>query len=212
MSFQTNVFINCPFDPEYKPLLRALIFTILYLNLEPQISKTTSSGKSRIQEIMKLIRESKYSIHDISRCEPLKTGELPRFNMPYEMGLDIGCCEYGGKKLKTKLCLILEKEKYRYHAVISDIGGQDTKDHNNEPKQLIEKVREWFYDILDANIPPASQIWDEYNQRMTKINAALISKGYKKDDIDNMQHQEFIKVVRSALQTFAITSITVTYP
>ncbi len=111
MSFEKNVFINCPFDNEYRPMLRALIFTILYLELEPQIAVTVSSGNIRIMEIIKLIRKSKYSIHDISRCEPLKTGELPRFNMPYEMGLDIGCCIYGKDPLNDKKCLILEKER-----------------------------------------------------------------------------------------------------
>lgn len=87
MSFQTNIFINCPFDKEYKPLLKALIFISLYLELEPQISITVSSGHLRITEIMRLIENSKYSIHDISRCEPLKAGELPRFNMHMKWGL-----------------------------------------------------------------------------------------------------------------------------
>jgi len=30
-SYEWNVFINCPFDKEYFPLLRPLLFTIIYL-------------------------------------------------------------------------------------------------------------------------------------------------------------------------------------
>ncbi len=29
--FDQNVFVNCPFDDEYLPLLRPLLFTIIYL-------------------------------------------------------------------------------------------------------------------------------------------------------------------------------------
>jgi hypothetical protein len=201
MSFEKNVFINCPFDNEYRRLLRALIFTILYLELEPQIAVTTSSGNIRIHEIMNLIQASKYSIHDISRCEPLNPGELPRFNMPYEMGLDNGCCKYGNKQLKTKKCLVLEKEKYRYQAVLSDIGGQDPKDHNNDPEQLISRAREWFCIVLKKQIPPASIIWTIYNDSLVRINASLGTNGFTKSEIDNLSTTEFVTAVKLELKT-----------
>jgi hypothetical protein len=210
MSFEKNVFINCPFDNEYRPLLRALIFTILYLELEPQIAVTVSSGNIRIQEIMELIRTSKYSIHDISRCEPLNAGELPRFNMPYEMGLDIGCCIYGNKLLRNKKCLILEKEKNRYDTVISDISGQDIKEHGNAPEQLIARVREWLFAILDTPIPPASKIWAMYSDYLGKINTTLLTNEYTQIEIDNLPTDEFIKTVKSALRTPAIGPVTFT--
>src|SRR6266487_6297312 len=108
MPFENNVFINCPFDEDYKPLLKSLIFTILYLKFEPKISQTISSSTIRINQIKKYIRDSKYSVHDLSRCKPMKKNDLPRFNMPYELGLDIGCSEYGGKKFAAKKDLILE--------------------------------------------------------------------------------------------------------
>ena len=130
MSFDENVFINCPFDPPYRVLLNPLLFTIIYFRLEPKIAETESSGHIRVQQIINLIKESKYSIHDISRNE---AGEMPRFNLPYEMGLDVGCQTFGNREMQTKCCIILDKDKYRYREVVSDIGGQDIKDHNNEP-------------------------------------------------------------------------------
>ena len=141
MPFERNVFINCPFDSQYRALLNPLVFTILYFDLDPQISETESSGHIRVQQIMELIRISKYSIHDISRSNP---NEAPRFNMPYELGLDIGCQNFGNKLLRTKRCLIVDSQRFRYREVFSDISGQDIKDHNNDPQQLIGKVREWF--------------------------------------------------------------------
>ena len=85
-----NVFVNCPFDNSYFPLLKALLFTLVYLGLKPQISETTDSGEVRLHKIRDLMLVSKYSIHDLSRMEPLKKGELPRFNMPFECGIDFG--------------------------------------------------------------------------------------------------------------------------
>lgn len=88
--FEKNIFINCPLDPDYKQMLRALIFTVLDCGFEPRIaSERQDSGQIRVSKIKDLIRESCYSIHDISRMEPLKNGDLPRFNMPFELGLDL---------------------------------------------------------------------------------------------------------------------------
>lgn len=41
----------------------------------------------------------------------MKKNELSRFNMPYELGLDIGCSEYGGKAFANKKALISKIRK-----------------------------------------------------------------------------------------------------
>lgn len=87
---------------------------LLYLELEPNLSQTLSSLTIRINQIKQHIKNCKFSIHDLSRSKALSKGELPRFNMPYELGLDIGACEYGGKKLQTKKALVLETDRYHY--------------------------------------------------------------------------------------------------
>src|SRR5205085_12040928 len=111
-----------------------------------------SSADVRINKIIRHIRNSKFSVHDISRSEALLPGDAPRFNMPYEMGLDIGCHSFGEGRLKSKKCLVLDREKYRFQKVLSDIGGQDPKDHNDDPETLIRKVREWFAGVLRSHI------------------------------------------------------------
>ena len=111
MSFESNVFINCPFDIEYTPLLRPLVFTTIYIDLTPHLSQTISSSNIRINQIKTHIKSCKYGIHDLSRSKAMSKDELPRFNMPYELGLDVGASEYGGTRLKTKKILILETER-----------------------------------------------------------------------------------------------------
>ena len=104
------------------PLLKALVFTTLYLDLNPILSKTLSSSNIRVNQIKGHIRNSKFGIHDLSRNKPMALNELPRFNMPYELGLDIGAAEYGNTKLKTKRALILDTERFHYQKVISDVN------------------------------------------------------------------------------------------
>ena len=67
MSFDRNVFVNCPFDESYRILLKPLLFTIIYLNFTPRIAlERLDSGEARINKIIAMITESRYAIHDLS--------------------------------------------------------------------------------------------------------------------------------------------------
>ena len=95
-AFERSVFVNCPFDSDYLPLLRPLLFTILYLRFTPRIaSERSDSGESRIDKICSLIRECRYSVHDLSRLRAGEIGEISRMNMPFELGIEYGCRLFG---------------------------------------------------------------------------------------------------------------------
>ncbi len=196
MPFESNVFINCPFDKHYVPLLQPLLFTVLYLDLQPLVSETKSSGQVRVEQIKKLIFNSKYSIHDISRSEALVDRDLPRFNMPFEMGLDLGCQAFGRGKRAFKKCLVLEKTKYHYLKVISDIGGQDIEHHENNPELLIRKVRNWFASVLNNHQPSPTLIWEAYNEFIDHTNKKLRQEAFSKDDIESLPFSNFILLAK----------------
>jgi hypothetical protein len=204
MSFENNVFINCPFDKEYSPLLRALTFTLLYLELEPNLSQTLSSSSIRINQIKQHIKQCKFSIHDLSRSKALVQDELPRFNMPFELGLDIGAAEYGGKKLKSKQTLILETEKYHYQKVLSDIAGQDIANHNDDPATLSEKVRNWISDNSPNKIVPShSQIFYTFLQFTSDLSANL-SDTYSEKEVEEMPIGDYIKFAKDWINEFKV--------
>ena len=46
-----------------------------------------NSAEVRIDKIAKIIKDCRYGIHDISRTEVSRETGLPRFNMPFELGL-----------------------------------------------------------------------------------------------------------------------------
>lgn len=99
--------MNCPLDKEYEPILQAVLFCLVRLGLRPRIATERSdAGEARISKIIELIKSSRYSIHDLSRCQARKAGERYRLNMPFELGMDFGCRHYGGNPLSTKVILI----------------------------------------------------------------------------------------------------------
>ena len=106
--FDRQVFINCPFDDDYYSLLRPLLFTVIYLGYIPRIaSERLDSGENRIDKIGTFMRESRYSIHDLSRMKSTTKGQLQRMNMPFELGIDYGLRISGNPEFANKQFLIL---------------------------------------------------------------------------------------------------------
>lgn len=123
--YSRSVFINCPFDDRYWPLFEALVFTVLACGFEPRCSlEEYDSGTVRLDKIKRLIESCGLAVHDLSRVEGDQPRALPRFNMPFELGLD--------------------SERYRYQALLSDISGQDVHTHHDSSRLMIRTVRDWL--------------------------------------------------------------------
>ena len=130
----------------------------------PRIAtERSNAGESRVEKIIQLIRSSRYSIHDLSRCQARAAREHYRLNMPFELGLDFGCRRYGGEPLSGKVILILEEKPYRYQAAISDLAGSDIEAHGGNYRTAVRKVRNWVYGLRCLEyVPVASSILAEY--------------------------------------------------
>lgn len=142
--YDRSVFINCPFDTDYLPLFRAIVFAVIECGLVPRCAQEAyDAGQVRIEKITGIIRDCRWGIHDISRTD-LNPSGLPRFNMPFELGLFLGARQFGLAIHKRKSCLILDTEPYRYKEFLSDISGQDIHAHGNDPANAIRAVRDWL--------------------------------------------------------------------
>lgn len=193
MAFDDNVFVNCPFDEEYLPLLRPLLFTILYLGLKPRIAlETIDSGESRLDKIVRLIRESRYSVHDLSRLKSAHGGEFYRLNMPFELGIDYGCRTFGRAGLRSKRTLVLEVDPHRYRAALSDLSGCDIETHENSPLQVVSAVRKWLRNACGLTAPGAAKIWGDFNDFMADNYDQLSAQGFSDADIEGLAVPELI--------------------
>lgn len=199
-----KIFVNCPFDNHYFSLLKPLLFTLVYMNLKPQISEITDSGQIRINKIINFIKNSKYSIHDLSRMEPLITGDLPRFNMPFECGIDFGIRYSGNNEYDDKIFLILEKEKHRYDEVISDISGNDIQAHKNDREIIIKVIRDW-YKVSNPNVPRHKEIWLAFNQFEYDYEQILIHEDYDPKDIKSLTFSDIIEFMQDWISNYKKT-------
>ena len=158
------VFINVPFDRAYQEFLGLLTFTILICDFFPRCAKEAyDSGQVRIDRIARIISECRFGVHDISRTE-LNPNGLPRFNMPFELGLFLGARLYGDGRQNKKVCLILDRDRFRYQEFLSDIGGQDIAAHDNSRRTLAKNVRDWLANNTKHELVGSSLIAKRYRE------------------------------------------------
>lgn len=163
MAFETDVFINCPFDDEFAPLLQAMLFCIVYAGLTPRLAtERLEAGQNRLDKIYDLARGSRYSIHDLSRCQVHAVGEYSRMNMPFELGLDLGIRRAAGDLPGDKRFLIFERNAYETKRALSDLAGQDVEAHGDSYEKVIIKLRNFLKVEAECDLPGAARIKADY--------------------------------------------------
>ena len=159
-----DIFINCPFDPGYRPTFDAIVFAVHDLGFVARCAREEDdAGEVRLAKIERIIEECKFGIHDLSAVELDAVTNLPRFNMPLELGLFLGCRRFGTDNQRRKTSLILDRDAYRCRAFISDISGQDIHFHGGQPDRAIAEVRNWLRTTSKrTTLPGAAEIVDHY--------------------------------------------------
>jgi len=201
--FDTNVFINCPFDRKYDDLLRPILFTIVYFGFTPQIaSLTADSGEQRINTILSLILKSKYSLHDLSRLRSRRPGEFFRLNMPFELGIDYGCRRASAGYLSKKKFVVFGTKSHEYKRALSDLAGVDAKSHGNNPERAVMALRNWFVDTVHLKTAPSgSVVWEKFVQFRLDFHDQRRKEGFSKQDLNTMPVREYIASIRHWLKT-----------
>jgi hypothetical protein len=119
--------------------------------------------------------------------------------MPFELGIDYACRRLRGPPWDTKKILILEAEKYRFQAAISDLSGSDIAVHKNEPITACSEVRNWLAQEM-VNAPPGpTAIWGRFNDFTAANFDDLSTRGYSTKDIDDQPIGELMGCMREWL-------------
>jgi hypothetical protein len=130
------VFVNCPYDPDYKPLMDAIVLATVACGFVPRTA--TDSGdvsRSRMDRIDGAMRECRYSIHDLSRCTGSGDWNHARFNMPLELGMGMAMLHDW---------LVLVPTGHDYTTFVSDLAGYDLKPHDQTPQAVIRAIVSWL--------------------------------------------------------------------
>jgi hypothetical protein len=196
------VFINCPFDPSYRRVFDAIVFTVVALGCQARCARERETGtQERLKKILEIIDACHFGIHDISFMGIDPKTKLARHNMALELGVFLGCCEFGGQRHARKSCLILDRDPWRYRKSISDLSGRDIKSHNGNPKQAITVVRDWFVTESKSHDKPAGSVIVQQYRRFRKQLPSLCRKTDRR--ASELLFNEYCVLATTWLQTNA---------
>ena len=197
--YTDNIFINCPFDAAYKPLFDAMVFTVHDCGFIARCAlEEEDASQVRIDKIYTIIADCRYGIHDISRIELDENSGFPRFNMPLELGIFLGAKKFGIAEQKSKKCLVLDKELYRYQQFISDIAGQDIQAHKNDAEVIVKVVRDWLRSASGRQtIPAGSIVWRRYQTFLRKLPQTAVELRL---DAENLIFNDYAAVIARWLE------------
>jgi len=176
--YERQVFLNCPFDAQYQDLFEAITFAVFDCGFRPRCAREADDGSQiRIAKIFEIIESCRFGIHDLSRTEPDPESHLPRFNMPLELGVFLGAKRFGQGRQRQKICLILDREPYRYQRFISDIADQDVHPHGGSAASAIHCVRDCLRSASPrVNMPGGDAIGERhavFSRDLPSIRASL---------------------------------------
>jgi len=198
-----SVFVNCPFDEDYKPSFEALIFTVASSGYRVRCALDENNAADiRFDKLCRLISESDRSVHDLSRVELGSKNGLPRFNMPFEYGLFLGAKRFGGKSHRAKTALVMIKEDYRLPEYRSDAGGSDPMCHRGEPVEVIRIVRGYLHARPDGSQLPGVarniEVFNRFKASLPELAAAL---HIKPNEIDAFRdYRDFVALLAEFLK------------
>jgi hypothetical protein len=196
--YDKAVFINCPFDETYTPVLRAIIFTVMRCGFIPRSALEEDNAlQNRLDKIQRIIAECRYGVHDISRTE-LNVNNLPRFNMPFELGLFFGAQRFGNAIQKQKNAIIFDTQRFRYQEFISDLNGVDIKEHKSNPEIAVQKIRNWLSTASGSeNLVGHHKIMTDYMELQNRLPDLLCRLSF---DEEHVTFNDFCLIVEEQLK------------
>lgn len=185
-AYHDCVFINCPFSDDYRGLFQAVVFTVADCGFVPRSAlEKSDSSETRIEKLYRIIGECRYGIHDLSATELDAVNGLPRFNMPFELGIFLGARQFGAREQRHKSCLVLDRERYRYQRFCSDLSGHDPKAHGGAPDGIVRCVRDWLRgERPDVRRPSGQRIWRRFERFQADLPVLADSLDLEADELE----------------------------
>lgn len=161
------------------------MFAIYACGFRPRCAlEVDDSSENRLAKIESIIQQCRFGIHDISFMIIDPNTRLPRFNMPFELGIFMAAKRFGEGEQKRKVALILDSEGYRYRDALSDISGQDIQFHSNDQRKAIRIVRDWLQSCRQRQrLLGGHHIAEQYIAFSTQLPAASATLKLRHDEL-----------------------------
>lgn len=171
------VFLNIPYDPPFSPLFLAYVAGISAFGLVPRATLEIPGSTRRLDRIISLIKNCRYSIHDLSRVELDPTPPAtPRFNMPFELGLAVALDASFPRKRHT--WFVFETAQWRMQKSLSDLNGTDVYVHGGTVDGVFRELAKAFVRVTkQPAVPDMRTIYERTADVMPKFLADAGSEG-----------------------------------
>jgi len=117
--YSSTIFVNCPTGSAQRIVTDAILFAVIHAGFLPRMRL----GPASMSELMSAVRESHFGIHDLSQ--------------PFELGVFIGCKEFGPELHQAKEFLLLS-------AADVPESAMQVLAHYNDPTEAIRQVSPWL--------------------------------------------------------------------
>jgi hypothetical protein len=170
-----SVFLNVPYDAPFENLLLAYIAAISAYGFSPRATLEIPFGQRRLDRILTLIRQSQYSIHDLSRVQlDRKSPRTPRFNMPFELGLTVALERTTHPDHSWIVC---ETVLRRVNKSLSDLDGTDAYIHGGTIKGVFREMGNAF--VGSSRQPTVTEMSQIYRVLRAQFSSVLKRAGAK---------------------------------
>lgn len=140
---RTDVFLNIPYDKKFERLFIAYVAGLSAFGLVPRATMEIPDSSRRLDKILNLIQDCRYSIHDLSRVQLDRAKpRTPRFNMPFELGLTVAVRKR--RRNRTEDWYVFESMAYRLEKSLNDLNGTDPKIHNGRVSGVLGELCQIF--------------------------------------------------------------------
>jgi hypothetical protein len=167
------VFLNIPYDQAFEPLYLAYIAGLSAFRLVPRASLQIPGGARRLDRVLDLICDCRYSFHDLSRVELSPSPPpTPRFNMPFELGLAVAWQRFGEP---SHTWCVFESRNWRIGKSLSDLSGTDVYIHGGAPSGVFRELGNAL--VLAEHQPSVAQMAKIYRGLRRRLSKIMKSAG-----------------------------------
>jgi hypothetical protein len=173
--YNNAVFLNIPYDEKFSRLYLAYIVGLIHLGLNPCVTLHIPGGQRRLDKILDLIGNCRYSIHDLSRVQlDSKAPRTPRFNMPFELGLAVGV-----QKLvrRPHEWFLFEEKPHRVEKSLSDLSGTDPHIHHNTVEGVLRELGNAFVRRSEDEAFSLPRMLKTYRSVRNQVNKIKLQTG-----------------------------------
>ncbi len=172
---EEDVFLNIPYDARFENLLLAYIAGISAFGFAPRATLEIPFGQRRLDRILSLIRQSRYSIHDLSRVQLDRSAPpTPRFNMPFELGLTVALERSAHPNHSWIVC---ETVPHRIKKSLSDLDGTDAYIHGGTVAGVFRELGNAF--VGSSRQPSVTEMSQIYRLLRVHFRSVLKKAGAK---------------------------------